>query len=481
MTRIAITGSGQAVSHWTPSDTAHAPSPTTLRHAAASKAMSGRKHVDVLVVLRTTEDSIPTSTHPHGRDANPPRTLARDLGITAGERIYHHSGGQSPQEVINRLASRMAEEEFRSALIVSAEATGAAKAATRAGMTLDWSEDADGDFTDRGMGLGWLDPNELRHGLITPASYYGLMETALAREHGRSRSEHRREMAALFAPFSDVAAANAYAQFPTQRSEDFLAAPSPENFPVTDPYLKWHVAQDAVNQAAAIHLEAVTDDPPDAVYLRAGSDAADCALTHRAELHCSRAMDAAIPDALARAGWQASDLSALDLYSCFPVAVWSALTRLQGLPEMPLTLTGGLPFFGGPGNSYSLHAIAEMHATLANTQARGLVLANGGWMSKESVGLYSGTATEFVGTSKATLPPQVDICAQECTGKIETYTLGHGRSGPHSGTATLRLADGRRALAVIPRDLLARFDSDTLLTSHPARVTQRGGIGQLGL
>ncbi|MFX4396904.1 hypothetical protein ABTA35_20075, partial [Acinetobacter baumannii] len=48
------------------------------------------------------------------------------------------------------------------------------------------------------------------------------------------------------------------------------------------------------------------------------------------------------------------------------------------------------PFFGGPGNSYSLHAIASMVERLrAARDGFGLVLANGGFLSKPAAGVYA--------------------------------------------------------------------------------------------
>ena len=55
-----------------------------------------------------------------------------------------------------------------------------------------------------------------------------------------------------------------------------------------------------------------------------------------------------------------------------------------------LTVTGGLPYFGGPGNNYVTHAIAEMvQRVRAKPGAYGLVMANVGLVTKESVGLFS--------------------------------------------------------------------------------------------
>ncbi len=57
-----------------------------------------------------------------------------------------------------------------------------------------------------------------------------------------------------------------------------------------------------------------------------------------------------------------------------------------------MTLSGGLPFFGGAGNNYSMHAVIE---TLDRARSApgtfGFVGANGGTLTKYSVGVYSTT------------------------------------------------------------------------------------------
>lgn len=64
--------------------------------------------------------------------------------------------------------------------------------------------------------------------------------------------------------------------------------------------------------------------------------------------------------ALRQAGLSLPQIDLLDLYSCFPSAVQVAQREL-GLSQddpRPLTVTGGLPFNGGPFNNYVMHAIA---------------------------------------------------------------------------------------------------------------------------
>lgn len=59
--------------------------------------------------------------------------------------------------------------------------------------------------------------------------------------------------------------------------------------------------------------------------------------------------------------------------------------------SQPLTVTGGMPYFGGPGNNYALHAICCMVETLRrDREAFGLVQALSWFISKHSVGIYSG-------------------------------------------------------------------------------------------
>ena len=51
-------------------------------------------------------------------------------------------------------------------------------------------------------------------------------------------------------------------------------------------------------------------------------------------------------------------------------------------PPPPLTVTGGLPFHGGPGNNYSMHGIVAMLDVLRSPAQRGTfgrVTATGGF------------------------------------------------------------------------------------------------------
>ena len=158
---------------------------------------------------------------------------------------------------------------------------------------------------------------------------------------------------------------------------------------------------DGVDQGAAVVMtsvgraKALGIDPARWVYLHGCAEASEKLLvSERVNYYSSPAMRVNGEHALAMAGKTLDDMHLFDLYSCFPSAVELACAALGLDTADPrgLTLTGGLPFFGGPGNNYSMHAIATLLPQLrARPQAFGLITANGGYVSKHATGIYSAT------------------------------------------------------------------------------------------
>ncbi|MEL6567264.1 MAG: acetyl-CoA acetyltransferase [Pseudomonadota bacterium] len=490
-----LVGVGQFTSHW--DGTAGpdgAPSPLSLATEAAQAALQDcgaagiAAAIDTLAFVRIFEDSVPGDNHPHGHNTNLPGTLARNLGAAPRRQIYSSVGGQSPQALVNEFAAAILEGDAECVLIAGSEANKASKAARRRGVEISWADGVDTPFEDRGMGDMLLSRHEIKHGLVSPPYFYGLFENAIAAREGRTRARHRAEMSALFEGFASVAASHPHSQFPVARSADWLATPSKENYELADPFLKWHVAQDAVNQGAAALLmsEAKADalGVPVAkrVYLHGGGEAGDQFLSERPRLDGSWAMDVALSRALESADKAADEIDLFDLYSCFPCAVFSACAALGLDPQSetrPLTITGGLPFFGGPGNNYSLHGIVSMAERLrAQPDAFGLVLANGGWMTKEAAGVYSTLRpTEFKAVEASATPPEtVPIAADPGAGTLETFTVVHGRNGPERGIAACRTDDGARFLAIADAPALAILREDASPVGRAVTVTTQGEV-----
>jgi acetyl-CoA C-acetyltransferase len=285
-------------------------------------------------------------------------------------------------------------------------------------------------------------------------------------------------MGELFAPFTKVASTNPHSASQAVYSADELVAVNDHNRMIAEPYPRLLVARDQVNQGAAVLLTsvAVAQDlgvPPERwVFLHGHADLMERELLDRPDLSTSPASVAAARHALDVAGIDLDDLSVLDLYSCFPIAVSNICDGLGISPDDPrgLTLTGGLPYFGGAGNNYSMHAVAEIVAHLReHPDSYGFVGANGGMLSKYSTGVYSTTPAEWHPDRSAQLQAELDAAQPVPTvrdadgaGTIETYTVRYDRDRL-SAIVIGRLDDGRRFLA--NGDDEANDDLLVLLTS----------------
>src|SRR3984893_17733086 len=246
-------------------------------------------------------------------------------------------------------------------------------------------------------------------------------------------------MGELFAPFTKVAAENPFAAAPVERSVEQLITVTERNRMISEAYPRLMVARDQVNQGAAALLMSVEAarklgvPEENWVYLHGRADLEERSLLERPDLGHAPSAVMAVREALAVGGIGINDIATFDLYSCFPVPVFNICAGMGIAPGDPrgLTLTGGLPFFGGAGNNYSMHGVAE---TIAKTRSApgqfGLVGANGGIMSKYSVGVYSATPAEWKPDGGAQLqapihqaPPQPVTERADGPATIETYTV----------------------------------------------------------
>ncbi len=434
--------------------------------AMADAGVSGDA-VDWLACVRTFSDSSPAYACPFGSPDKFPRAVARRIAATPKHAIYDVIGGQSPQTLVAEAAQILTSGDIRVAVIAGGEALANMRTAQRSGIALDWAEktanDRDGDWDDRGPFSGpmMIAQTELAHGLMDAMSYYGFIETAGRLRAGRSVEAHREYMAKLIAPMSDVALDNPYSMFAKNFTAEEVATQSPNNRALVSPYLKNMVAKDGVNQGAAVVMTTVGNArtlgvPEDKwVYLRGHAQAEENLMLDREDLSRSMAMDVVIAGALDAAGINVSDIDHADIYSCFPCVVDQAATQLRR-KDKPMTLTGGLPFFGGPGNNYVLHAICEVVDACRRTPGSiGLAHGNGGWMSKQAVGIYSTVGSEGdVFADKAAMAEQ--IAAQHVPGQtttpsgaatMETYIVQHKRGLPIGAVVIGKLEDGTRFYA----------------------------------
>ena len=441
---------------------------------AAERAMNDalsvdrlRPAVDAIATTRTFEDSTPRRAQPFGKSNNFPHSIATRLGIEPRVAVWEKGGGNSPQHLVNEFATRLAAGEFRMVLIAGAENISTARWLQSQGRRADWSETVEGAVENRGMGLQGLALRyNIRHGLLGTAPYYGLCENARRGRLGQTREQYLKSMGDLFAPFTSIATANPYSSSDVKpmTSED-LTTIGERNRMIADPYPQRLMARDQVNQGAALLLTTVgvakelgiAEDRW--VYLHGHADVTERELMQRQDLGQYPAAVMCCKAALDQAGVTASFLSFFDFYSCYPIAVSSIAIDGLGMradDRRGFTVTGGLPYFGGPGNNYSMHAIASMVERLREKpDSSGLIGANGGYLSKYAAGVYSTKPAAFVPFDSEVLQNEIDrwpapaiSTKPDGWATIETYTVFYTKGAPDYAVVVGRTPQDERFLAM---------------------------------
>lgn len=400
--------------------------------------------IDTLAAIRAFEMSRPGREPPFGAPDNVPRALAKRVGANPARAILTTTGGQTNQQLVGEFAWAIAAGESRCAVIVGSEAISTVLALTAKGEKPDWSEAIGGDFEDQGFGVEELmEPALFAHGASGAIPLYALAENARRHRLGLGLEVYRLEIGRLFAPFTRVAAANPHSAAPVERTAEELATVTDRNRIVAEPYPRMTVARDQVNQAAAVIVASAglareLGVPEEKwVHIHAVTAATELKLTQRPDLAGNPASLASVDAALERAGKGMGDMRYLDFYSCFAIPVFNQCDHFGLAIDDPrgLTLTGGLPFFGGAGNNYSAHAIAEAVQRVRDDRGSfALVGANGGWMSKYATGIYSTQPADWSGNDRFAVLPKATDKVPLAKGPVEaavveTYTINRGPKG----------------------------------------------------
>ncbi len=412
----------------------------------------------------------------------PATVLARRLGLAPARTEVTTIGGNAPQWLVSRAADAIAAGQLDVALIVGAEAQHSAK--TGAIGTSPHHDDGNrlGDdiapdpvVGDDRVGVGNA---ELQVGLVAPVHVYALFESVIAHRAGRSAPEQRAALGELMAPFTEVAATQRAAWFTDVRTPSELASVTPDNRLIAEPYPKRLCAILHVNQGAAVMVCSLAAAraagvASAAVFCWSGADASEVWFpTARPDLGSSAGLQTAAGAALAAAGVGVDDIGAFDFYSCFPCVVEMAVEALGIAPDdtRGLTTTGGLPYFGGPGNNYSLHAVATMVEAVRARGGTGLVSAMGWYATKHAVGVYGASPPPHGWRRGETARAQRSIdaaavpVATEAEGGavVVAATAVIGSDGSVTAAPVIaRLADGRQmAVAAAPGELAALAGRD---------------------
>jgi acetyl-CoA C-acetyltransferase len=393
---------------------------------------------------------------------DPAGRLANRLGLRAGSRHYSGLSGTSPQKFIQEAALEILEGRSDVAIVVGGEALATKKRLKRAGRKPDWSfrpaEKPEMPFDDP------FHPSEIAHQVFQATLTFALFEVARRGHLGIAPEDYQRQVGETLAPLCAVAVENPRAWLRERKSATELVEVSPQNRMVSYPYPKATVSIMDIDMSAAVII--ASHEKADAlgvpadrrVYLRGWCYAKDPVyVAERDELWRSVGMEEASRAALASAGVGLDAIGHLDLYSCFASSLHFATDALGLAPDDPrgLTVTGGLPFHGGPGNDYMTHSVATMVERLrCDPSSCGMVSGVGMHMTNHVFGIYSATPGRVDPPDEAAVQARVQAAPRRtirntATGPavVRTYSVVHSREGPVWGLAVCDLPEGERCYA----------------------------------
>jgi len=400
----------------------------------------------------------------------------------------HPVGGETPIRALDAAAARIAAGNARVVLLAGAEGTRAVTRARRLGIDLPWTPPGSRSTIPK------RDPALQRAaavGIGRAIHCFPLYEHALRAHEGVSLADAQAESGVLWSGLTTIAAANPYAWSRTARDAHALTDVHPDNRMVSFPYPKSLTANPFVNQGAALLMtDADTARalgiPEDRWVHPIGGAGADEPTDPRARsaYHHVPALDVTVRDVQEVTGTTADEYDLVELYSCFPAMPKLTRRALGRDPSAPISVSGGLSFFGGPGSNYLTHSLAAMVERLRSDGGTGFVHGVGMFNTKHHAlvlrdrprddGAYPSPRHD-VGASRPPVTDPVPV-VEDYAGRatVVTCTVTFDRDGaPESGAVICAGAHGERlAAAVHEPDTLAALTDGTEPVGTEGTVTQ---------
>ncbi|MCP4020400.1 MAG: hypothetical protein GY729_01040 [Desulfobacteraceae bacterium] len=433
-TNVVVAGWGQVIQ---PKDLiGKAKEPIDLMVDASAQAARIMRSKSILQALDSIMVVKPVSRH----YSCPDKQLAQKLGATPKLSLVSEVGGNSPQTLVNMAAAMITNNELDSVLIVGAEAYVQREPNGKRVENALFSGVPDHLKDDSFIGAT---PFEETHGMMHPIQGFPLFETAFWAASGLDLETYLLKVGKMWEKFGKTAQNNPFAWSKDVRTAEQIITPGPSNRPIAFPYTKYMTSFVTVDMGAAIILMSEKATKPykqnnlNPVYYLGGGDARDRQrfMIEKSVFTQSPPLKAAVDMAIKRSSLPLEKIECFDLYSCFPCAVTMA-KKMIGISDedmRPLTLTGGLGFFGGPGNNYSLHGIATMAEYIAHGKKNtGLVTSLGWFMHKHAAGIYGNDPSKSQFEKSNLHDPDNLLCGnppvkiiEQASGKgiIETYTV----------------------------------------------------------
>jgi acetyl-CoA C-acetyltransferase len=389
-------------------------------------------------------------------ESDPAAMLAERLGAGPGPRVVSSYSGAAPQRLLAMACQAVSEGRADVALVAGGIADASVRRSRLKGEdppalpTSVWSQGSKppGGLPERRWQGGFRP--EIAAGAGLPSSYFALVQSVL--DQGCDGADRGLRLGTLLAPFTEVAASRpSLAWFPTVHVAEGIARPSERNRMVAEPYTKLMCSFPTVDMAAALVVTTSSTGGRLAIRPLAIVSATDASPPSGwSAMDRPRALPMAVAEVFRLSGTTPDDVGRFDLYSCFPAAVLLAAGALglDAVGSKPLTSTGGLPYFGGPGASYSLHGLACLFEDMRTGASEyGAAVGVGGMITDFSIGVYGADAAPFRSAEVAVAdPPRVPPArTARGTAVVEAMTVLHDReSGPVEAPVIARLPAGAR-------------------------------------
>ena len=314
------------------------------------------------------------------------------------------------------------------------------------------------DIYDKSSEELQLDIEEKELGSMA-VGYYAILESAFRASLNKDIKSHSEYISKMYSHFSKVASVNDDAWIDNPLNPSEIEYVSSKNPLMAFPYNKNHCSSWNVNQSCAIILcsEAVADKLKvpfeKRVYPLASSETSYMIpALQRPNLIEPMGMKLAANFILNICKENNLDIDMYDLYSCFPVAVqmFAKFLKITDIDQM--TITGGMPFAGGPLNSFVLHSTTKLISRIREMdKGIGLVTGVSGMMTKQSYSLWSKNPNidfihkDFTNEAKNKEIPIEISNITEGNGKIIGYTIINYDSKPKA-IMYINASDGKRKL-----------------------------------
>ena len=391
---------------------------------------------------------------------DPGRLIADAVGSPNAKTLLSAMGGNMPQASVSDSCQRIAAGEMEVAVVVGGEAVYSKNKLRKVGQDLKKTGTGFQPATKFGANVSMSSQHERDNGFLMPTQVYALFESTIRANRKETHREHRQRISTLWAGLNQVAARNQYAWVQTPMSAEEIMEANPSNRMVGYPYTKAMNANSFVDFGGALIICSAgaaqsLGIPSDKwVFPHAATDGhATYLFSERDNFHESPAIRITSKACLELADITIDDVGPMDLYSCFPSVVQITMSELGIRPDRATTTTGGLSFFGGPMNSYVIHAIASTVDAVRASEEYGFIHANGGYATKHACAVYSNRPPkgEFQRRNvqeAINAHPKREV-AIDPIGKstIESYTVLHDREGADKALVTSLMDDGKRALS----------------------------------